>query len=265
MDIYSAEKQLNKIVAYLVDLEQTKRNSTMYSCTRSRLERISSLCAKASTTVDNLLSSSANISRDLPITDIRQVSNAPTPIGQLTRKQRSYVLHRYSDAISNLNCIDIESISICISLLQKWFKVRFMTCSKNFYYNIGKIPMWIRNIVLVYGRSIKLNQQSSFVTEFSDWCNNVGGPGKQYAVPYSVHDLESSLNSSDVDLISVVIWDILYDSGLNSLSNEDIQLCNLGLSATAVYDLCGEINPTALNNYRHYSWDSTILSCCKLV
>jgi hypothetical protein len=265
MDIYSAEKQLNKVVAYLTDLEQTKQKSSMYSCTRSRLERIGSLCKRASTTVDSLLNLNVNISRNPIIADVRHVSNAPISTGQLTRKQRSYVLHRYSEAISSLNCIDSESISICISLLQRWFNVRFMTFSKNFYYNIGKIPMWIRNIVLVYGRSIELNQQSSFVTEFTDWCNNVGGPGKQYAVPYSVHSLESSLDSSDVDLISVVIWDILYDGGLNSLSNEDIQLCNLGLSATAIYDLCDEINPAVLDNYRHYSSDSSILSCCKLV
>lgn len=266
MDIYSAQKQIDKILIYLKSLQAEKQTSTMYSSTRNRLNRISNSCIEASSIVADILadacSRQSNSNAHGNSEPIRLDSDVE-PL-RLKRKDRSYILHKYDKVIQGLSYESSSVVSNCINILKKWFNLRFIKCTKNFYYNISKLPMWIRNIVISYGQSIYEGSDEKLIADFDNWFVDVSNGANQYAVPYCVYRLEDGLSESDVSLTTAVLWDILYDCGLNQLSTNDINVPRLRLDSSTVYNVCDKVNPAVLDEYRHYSCDSSILSYCKL-
>lgn len=156
----------------------------------------------------------------------------------------------------------------CLKLLHRWMYSRFFKSSEkfpNFRYNIRRIPMWVRDIVIVYGKHVSLGTSDEFVHKFNEWCDDLeySENSTNFSVPYEIYRVNKNPQTSDISLTSVVLWDILLDYGLSELCVSDDKY-QLYLSENMMYDMCRELNPSELDMYVDYKSDTDILTKCNI-
>lgn len=298
MDIHSAEGHVKKLLTYVEELSQDKPK--MYTTTKNKLKDLASTCQKIVHVVSTILEQEIldqpceefshhtdnNVLRSLDLmeSEILQIrkfmsgdciaqdnsvperSNSTRKISSSCRKQ---IISRYGNILSDLTeSCKYPVVSDCAKLLSNWFDCRFLQTPKDgkgFNYNIRRLPFWITDIVIAYGKHVQSQTRIQFIQDFNNWCESLvtdTHPNK-YAVPYDIYQIDTNLMPSDMTLAAIVIWDVLFDSGLDHLCVEDG--LDVYLSEDMLYKRCGEICPQILDDYRNYKDDNTILSECNLV
>ena len=279
MDINSAEKYIVKLLAYVKDLADTKPK--MYQKSRGKLKDLAETCKEVVTLISEILQdeslndddmefgSRSNIASALDsmqeqITQIRNFAGVPSSIPNAsdtivatnTSNSKKQVIRNYRDAMQHIALVDFvhDPVLRCAKLLGYWFDTRFTkTVNSGFKYSMKRFPIWVRDIVILYGRAIRDNEYISFDTKFRTWIDSLpdtSNAQKQYAVPYEVFEFERSMKPSDMSLEAVVLWDILVDNGLSEICTRSTD--DMYLSEDAVYNLCSELNPSVLDGYANY-------------
>ena len=184
---------------------------------------------------------------------------------RISVEERKSAMSKYRGILKRLSetYIEFPQVSELCKLLHKWFETRFyssMRVSKDFRYNIRRIPNWIEDSVVVYSNHVINDTWSEFSHEFYQWCDDLNSSSCKFAVPYEVYEFDKE-DDKRVSLTSVVIWDILLDAGLVEICQDDSELY---LSESCIYDMCMSNNPSELDSYRNYKVDRTIIEDCKL-
>lgn len=184
--------------------------------------------------------------------NIIPITNQVNPTSGSTHKKS--VLKSYTSAISHVADIKFhhKEVSCCANLLWYWFNNRFIINGRadGFVYNMKRFPIWIRDIVILYGNAIHDKSYHKFDQTFRSWVDRLSSSDCKYAVPFEVYDFGKSIDASKLTLDAVVLWDILVDSGLSEICTQSTD--DPYLSTYSVYDLCSKLNPELLNDYRNY-------------
>lgn len=176
---------------------------------------------------------------------------------QINLKQR---MQAYNEIISELpeNCKIYPEAKVCATMLYKWMSVRFYSDKKlKTGYKISRFPEWIENFVIAYGLNLYKNTLQEFLTSFDCWCDAVISGNNKFIVPKQIYNFSTGLCVNDISITSLVIWDILYDSGLKELPNVNASAL---LNRFASFDL--DNNDTDL--YVHYKYNENILETAKI-
>ena len=179
------------------------------------------------------------------------------------------ILRTYKEVLRSVSTADFryDSVYRCAKLLWDWFEARFVKTvyGSDFKYNMKRFPIWIRDIVILYGKAVRDDEYVTFDAKFRVWVDTLTsaeGANIRYAVPYSVYEFEKSMRPEDMSLEAVILWDILMDCGLSSLCTSVVD--DYYLKEDAVYDLCSTLNPGVLDRYVNYVDHPEILSELRL-
>ena len=234
----------------------------MYKSTKDRYKDILDACSSVVHILSDLLAEDTDIHETGQV--LHQVPSIPSPVTTISTTSRKQLVSLYGKVLSKMSSslIPYPVVSDVVKLLWNWFDARFFkssTLDSGFRYNIKRIPSWICDIVIVYSKHVVNNTSDMFIREFNRWCMSLCDPTTttKFAIPYDVYMVDTSPSSCDMSLTAVVMWDMLVDYGLSELcdSNEAPGY----LSDSIIYDKCGQLHPTLLDNYRNYKSDPNIL------
>lgn len=297
MDIYSAEGHVQKLLTYVEDLQHARPK--MYATTKGRLRDLASTCQKIVHVISNIIEqeildessnefeqyTDTNVIKSLDLMeremaqlrkfvsgnqtiDIHPKAECSSQSKQkISSSSRKRIISCYGNTLSELTqACPYPTVADCAKLLWNWFDCRFLqaTPTKNsFHYNIHRLPFWVCDIVIAYGKHTERGTQLQFIREFNDWCESLTiGQSNKYAVPYEIYQIDANLMPSDMTLTAVVLWDVLFDNGLDHLCIKDN--VDVYLSEDMLYKRCSKISSNLLDDYRNYKDDITILYECKL-
>lgn len=283
MNIENGKTDLNSLLDKLQKLETEKPR--MYKKTKQKLHDMADICIHIVEVISRIIeldvldtddeefgekSNSLDVGRictSMQRAQDRLSEFSNTTSTSFTSTQRKQIIQKYSSVLKalSLSPIPYESVRGCASALWEWFDARFLSrSSSEFRYNIRRIPLWIRDIVIMYGRSIESETEDEFVSKFAEWCDDVReGNIPTYAVPYPVYEFDRSQEPESLTLCATVMWDILWDAGLHLLDVKHVS--EVSLTDSDVYNLCAELSPESLNHYACYSEDSKVLELSHLV
>lgn len=292
MDIYSAESYVNKLLKYVQDVADTKPR--MYEKSRERLKDLAITCDQVIKTISEILqeeilqdddSEFAGVPSDIhsvlnsmqvQISQLQKFTNysedaAPSisstsESDKLSVTTKRTIISEYHSTFSLMldNCKNIstcEQLHVLVKLLHDWFDTRFIdtVSGSSFRYNIRRISGWLCDIVILYGHAIHIGQDVEFISRFYNWLNLIETTDarNRYAVPYEVYQIDKKLDPAYLNLESVVLWDMLLDSGLQ-------RLCDYHRSyypaEDAIYTLCVQYEPELLDDYVYYNDHREILT-----
>lgn len=286
MDIYSAQKSMDRLLSYLKETEESK--PYMYQKSKLRYRDLANTCLQVIQTISAILQEESLttdqyefdasgqgqviVSMQQELSNLASFMHVDHPVSvvsdvHLTVKEKKEAIHKYATVLSTLaSSSDVSYstvVSDCCKLLWCWFDTRFLSASKcdpSFRYQVKKLPDWIYSIVIAYSESILEDRRKSFISEFYLWCRNLyTDKGSKYAVPYDVYQVYKT--QSCVSLTSVVLWDVLLDAGLKEVCNNSKAPY---VSDTAIYDMCSKFNPSELDDYKDFKKYPDLLLQCKL-
>jgi len=282
MDINSAEKSIKKLLAYAQDLAESKPR--MYQKSRDRLKELADTCMEVVTVISSVIQDEA-LAEDIvefnsePMPNIANaiqsmqaqldqlrsfagVSSESTSSSNSTSNtftnSKKGALRKYTDVLQSIATVDFkyDYVSRCAKFLWYWFDVRFRQTvrTSGFRYNMKKFPVWVRDIVLMYGKAIRDNTYLDLDKNVRSWVDGLLAESDSpnlYSIPYDLYQFERDMCADDMTMEAAVLWDILLDNGLSELCTHTSD--DLFLSEGAVYDLCSELNPSVLDSYTDYA------------
>lgn len=280
MDILGAKKNVDKLLKYVQGVAST--DVKLYTKSRDKLKDVAVTCNEVVKIISEILqeeileTDSAEFQSDTNISGV--IDSMQLQINQLKKfagidqvdvaeetvsrssglkdnrspAAKKQIFQEYRTCLSQLSEVKFEydEISQCANLIWRWFDVRFIQTSQQseFKYQMKKFPLWIRDIVILYGHALQSHRLNEFIQSFNNWINTLvtSDTYNSYSVPYEIYKFDRYHDKEKVNLDSVIIWDVLVSSGLNALCKRSDPYY---MSEDSVYELTGELNPTALNNY----------------
>lgn len=179
-----------------------------------------------------------------------------------SKSYKQNVMKSYGDCLRSLpsNCENYKQANSCAELIKLWFQSRFSDKSSiSTGYKLERMHEWIEDIVIEYGINIRDGTESEFVEEFVSWCKSLSKTKSKYIVPQSVFQHSKELNENSASLSSLVIWEILMNSGLNKLCEFEDKRFNFRRGS--LYNRFTDINYTdkSIDAYVSYTLDPSIL------
>lgn len=289
MDMHMAEKHIKDLLVYVQTIESERPR--MYSKSKKRLKELAEICKEVISTIsvileDEMLSvesedefESSNIdmkatldTMESQLSQLRQFIHiedndlVSTSGKELTVSIRKRAFNAYRDCLYNLQQQSspyVESKE-CSELLWSWYNMRFISNSPSstFRYNIRRFPNWLRDIVILFGYHHEEGDLDSFISGFYNWISELkSAKSHNFAVPFEVYQFNKSPDKNKMTLSGVVLWDVLCDTGLNSICTD--LSSDLYPSDDSVYNLVGDYNPDILEKYINYKIDPSIIDKCK--
>lgn len=280
LDIYGAQKHIEKLLNYVQGLRDSQPN--MYGKSKDRLKYIANMCIEIvedisyliedeSLSADDILEfgSSKNDIIDEALDSMQdqlnqlrqfvngnpQTLNKDSSVNEEPKTNKRTVIRDYKTTLSRLATADtgFEYANRCSQLLWRWFDSRFLHNSKesNFRYNMRRFPNWICDIVVLYSKSIRDGTLTTFENDFNDWIGSISTSDatSKFAIPYEVYRFDKSPELSDVSLDAAVMWDILLHNGLSDLCKPNSVYY---ISSDLVYSKCEDVNIQCLDDYEDY-------------
>ena len=254
MDLNSQVKSSKKLHSYLQSL--LDNDVRLYSKSKDKLVEMRDHLQESLSVLDALIEDPVEeVSKDINLSESKKDAIAC-----------------YSRCLSNLNKTNhsISRVAGCIDIIWRWFRCRILTphdASGPFYYNIEMIPNIIYLLVVTYGKALKTDDVDSYMERFDKWVDSLDKDpqSNRWIAPYEIYSLEKGgLSPSDVNLESVVLWDILIDSGLRELCDKSCKL-PWYLKENWVWDITESKNSSELDRYVNYQDDPGILEKLNIV
>lgn len=282
VDIYSAEGHVAKLLEYVKSISETQ--PSMYKKSKDRLKKISDTCTEVVKCISEILQDevlsdeteefsatdtevlkSHILSMESTISKLKsflQVSDRATDSLQTKQSMKSVdevsLYQKYKSSIEKLylNQTPFKSVNQFSNILKVWFNSRFSSAlDPLFRYNFSNVNYWIQLYVLVYSKHILTGTVDAFESHVLRWA--VDEKFQKYAVPFEVNKLNQSIDSSDLTLTAVVLFDVLVDFGLSSLYKSEST--DAACTSSCIYNLCESLNPSQLDEYVNYVYDVNIL------
>lgn len=285
MDIYSAESHVKRLLSYVEGIADEKPR--MYEKSKNRLRDLADTCNQVVLVISEILQdevlnddreefedTNSDVvelldSMEDQLIKLRQFTSSnpaetSSKSNQLNyRMDKKKIISEYrkwlmSASDNYLGCIYADE---CAEMLWTWFDTRFYKTisGSSFRYNMKKFPMWIRDFVVVYGKSVHDGSSEDFMNDFRHWISLIENTDarNKFAVPYPVYQFGKNVDSGMLTLESVVLWDMLLDKGLMNLCFLDN---DLHLDEYCIYNLVGDKCPEELDKYVDYKHDPSILT-----
>ena len=278
MDIYSAEQYVQKLLTFVKGISDRKPN--MYSKSKDRLRSLALTCLQVNKVISDilqeeiLLDDRGEFGADIDLhkvvaemqselDSLRQFIPSSAKVADSSSASsidRRAVMMKYRDTLKYVaeNCPHPVA-SDCAKLIWTWFDTRFYrVTSSKFRYNIQRVPVWIHDIVILYGYNVACHTEKQFRDAVFSWCDTlfIGDAKDKYAVPYVVYEYNKSPDRAKLTLAAPVLFDMLVHSGLHTLSR-----CEVPLLDDCVYETCASSNPDVLDNYMNYLDHPEVLQC----
>lgn len=275
LEIYPMENSADKISKQLDEVIKVKPR--MYTKTKKRyydlavdllksVEKIADILEISSLNTDNSeFESSQNLDTVNIVSTMNSLSNKvdkmttfvseSPPAHDLHNKDslsnNKATILRYADVLKSASCtlFSITEAQDCMKWIYKWFEARFIPKYKNskFKYNISQIPVWITNIIILYGKYHSEDNIQGFYNIFDKWITDIqNNHDNTWAVPYEVYELSKSVNPASYTFDSVIIGDIIMDECLYMLTEEHSPDIACNLECYPVATACKIHNPTLL-------------------
>ena len=301
MEIYSAAVHVKKVNEYLESL--LTQDTKMYTKTKQRLHELGVELSKGLDLISQILEEEALVCDGEFDTDRTELSEVVTDLYnnsketsmrmenlnkfvtngkdsisnvsnlddlKLTSSKRKFIISKYGKVLRSVASATIEypKVAACAHLLWRWFDSRFFLTAKicpKFKYNIRRFPEWVRDIVIAYGYSVTCGTDDKFILDFNNWCDSLlnSDVGDKYAVPFNVYNVDANMSPDKVTCAALGIWDILFDHGLDALTDESLQ--GLSLSEYSVSDLFRKYNDAVTDCYTYCNGNDELLKQYKLI
>lgn len=153
-------------------------------------------------------------------------------------------------------------------ILWKWFNARIFTKYTNaptFHYGVHRFKHIIYAFTVLYGKHFEENTVDVFLRYFEDWIDELSTSSEshRWIAPYEVYQIERNMDSSHANLTSVVLYDVLITTVLKPLLEYNSN--GYYLHDSGLYDTTYQADPSCLDEYVCYTYDSRILESLNLV
>lgn len=271
MNIYSAESHVKKLLDYVTDLADTRPH--MYAKSKYRLQDLADTCSvivdliseilqdrlleEDESEFDNHTDSSVKNALESMQTHITQLNDFTTNKPKSAMSNNSVVESYYTclqKVRNNVDSYEIGYVQVkrCIDILLRWLDVRFIKYNTEvFRFNAKRIKLWVRDFVIMYCYSITTNTDNAYYQDVMTWLDAIN-ESSTYAVPYDIYRFDKSPSAEYMTLDAAVMWDILYDTGLDAICTDDRSDAYYPTS-DSIYNLCVTLNPDILNTYKYYA------------
>lgn len=183
----------------------------------------------------------------------------------LRNESKSYkqsIMKTYGDCLRSLpnNCTEYKQANNCAELIKLWFQSRFSSKSSiSTGYKLERMHEWVEDIVIEYGIHIRDGTESEFIEDFVTWCKSLSESKSNYIVPQPIFQHSKELDRDAASLSSLVIWEILMNSGLHELCEFEDKRFNFRRGS--LYNRFTDIDYTDkyIDKYISYTLDPSIL------
>ena len=178
------------------------------------------------------------------------------------KEELQVAFHSWKSVLNALpdQCAIYPQVSACASILKYWFNSTFNQDKKLKYgFNVSHIRDWVINIIIGFGNHMdSAYSMNQYCDSFKKWCSS----DKTYIVPGEEYRYLHKVPMKAIKVKTLVIWDLLYDAGLNQL-----ELLNekYAVSREMMYsklDSNQTLGSDKLRNYKDYRVDESILDDC---
>lgn len=298
MDIYSAESHVERVSQYLENVLQ--KRPKLYTKTRTRMRNLSVELNKCLGLISEILEEDSLLFEEEFDSDRSELASTVEAVAQsyksstekmrelttfvssdskqidetskLTTAKRKHIIYKYGQVIQSVasSLTAYPVVADCVRLLWKWFDNRFFVSPKlcpQFHYNIRKLPIWIRDIVICYGDSIEHNNRETFVSDFVKWCDSLLSPtdvtNSKFTLPFFVYDTSRNLDASNVSMAALCIWDMLWDAGFAKLCDGSLE--GVTLSEYMIQDVFSKLDEERTSRYTYWNEDEKVLRQYRLL
>lgn len=238
----AAKVHAQKLLRYIEEVSATRP----YSQTQSDLAEIYSTCSTIQRHITDTLIKCGSL----------QLIRPADRTEKSTKSDRRIEIAKFGNILQKMSEMDLPFVeaSRCARLLSTWYHHRFLNdrqSESNFRYNINHVKDWARAIVLAYGHSIAHGDESTFIDTFNSWCKSLDDPNtSNYPLPYSVYQFQKNLTEDKMSAVSLVLWDVLMDYGLQSMSASSCS--HIYFTSNDLLDLCHDVCPRVAHWHTHY-------------
>lgn len=134
------------------------------------------------------------------------------------------LIHEYANVLSRApnNCINTYAKE-CSEVINKWFDVRFLKCTKGFKYSVKYIGKWIQAIVFGYGKALHHGKFAveRYINDMYTWINKLHHTANKYPLPYHIYQLVKEVPEDYAVKDTLILWDMLLNSGYYKICKRD--------------------------------------------
>lgn len=134
------------------------------------------------------------------------------------------LIHEYANVLSRApnNCINTYAKE-CSEVINKWFDVRFLKCTKGFKYSVKYIGKWIQAIVFGYGKALHDGKFAveRYINDMYTWINKLHHTSNKYPLPYHIYQLVKEVPEDYAVKDTLILWDMLLNSGYHKICKRD--------------------------------------------
>lgn len=259
MDLNSAEKTAQRLLTYIQNL--SANDSKLYGKSKDKLIRISDSCENIITHISDILNIESVCGRNESNKHESEDND-----DHMSSSDKRRIVTIYKDGLCHTAMTDSGStlVNECSSLMWKWFDSRILTKhdkSPPFHYSIYRLKNILYSIVIAFGYSWESHTYHKFAEEFNSWIAqlNTNPENNRWLVPYTVYQIDKNMDKIYSNLTSVVLWDMLLDSGLGKLCDTSDKH-GVYPSRTGIWDIMNRVDSSVLDDYVYYKDDYSILN-----
>lgn len=290
-EIYPAEIWVSKALGRISTIAEA--NPHMYAKSRARYRRIARSCAAIINLISDMLETDMLAQVDMTEENVQLSDTTDSQIAELDSIASDITDHvdrvksflpESTDSSSQTDKVDYKKVKAvyakmfnhiavsgtpyivadsCAQFLHDWFSFRFLQHGK-FWCNLTQLPIWIEDMVLLYGKYVE-NQQLVQLQQYMDkWYSKVAANDAEckFAVPYEAHELESECGAGNITLSGLVLWDILVDNGM---IDRDYGDCGVHIATQGPIHRARTLNAQSASNYMPYDNFPEVLAQCNIL
>lgn len=182
-----------------------------------------------------------------------------------TNNQNKQETYKYGNIFNRLpdNLNDFPEIKKLAVTLNSWFSTVVTRSSRDrpVKFKRSRIHEWVENIVIGYGKYRRLNQVDSFMSIMNNWLNE---DNNTYIIPGEIYRFSKSLKDEDMTVDALVIWDILFDRGLNQFMQVSNKSGFNSLALRSRFETSSSDFYELFSQYKKYKSDPSILKELKI-
>lgn len=252
MDIYSAKTMLNRIIDFVN--KSSSSSTKMYVKSKDRYLDLKSTCYDLICAIDQLVDTKFT-EATVEVSDSSSTSETATTVVQ-SNHTKSQVIANYHVVLKKLAEIrsGYHEVDAFAHVLLKWYEARFISHgeSEHFKCNSKYMGRWILTTAIGYGNALEGGSGKEYLSCISTFAENLSQDfsTSKYVLPWDIYKATKNLSGESVSLTGVVLWEILYDLGLNVLDPAASPSYLASDAAKVLYDQRSEDAPYYYNSYK---------------
>ena len=186
------------------------------------------------------------------------------------------IVSRYGSTLQRLARTEsnVPVVNKCADMLWRWFDGRINKKYANapkFTYDVRRLKELIYAFVLFFGYNFENGKQAEMYQNFDEWLRmlSIAPDSNKWIAPYDVFCIDKAyrankrLDRKYANLTAVVLYDVLFENGLNELCGTELnEAC---LSDSEIWKRVEKANIDVLDPYVNYKSDPKILQVLNLM